>query len=153
MTAALPSLKINRSQRKKEIVDLPSMPLSLHRTYSVRALLRTYWLWLSNISLRWEISPPLCLHFYWFLKHGGMLGKACRASFCSAWQVGPSPDAFCLWHFQWVKYLPLRTGLLRHKVTHILCDQISWRNRQRLRAGSFASAASLGTSFSVKLFL
>lgn len=59
----------------------------------------------SKIFLLWEISATLCLHFYWLLTPG--LEKRAEHPFAPAWWVDPSPGAFCLYHFRWVKYLLL----------------------------------------------
>lgn len=72
--------------------------------------------------------------------------------FAHAWQVGPQPWCVLSPPLSMGKVPPTATGLLRHKIRHILRDYISWRNTWRFIAGSFVSVTSPGKSFAVKLF-
>lgn len=106
MTAGLPSLFINRSQREKEIINSPSMPLSLHRTCWVTAILRPYWLRQAFLSGENFLLPFAYISIVFW----DMLACPERPAdhpFAFAGQVGPTSDAFCHCHFRWVKYFPL----------------------------------------------
>jgi len=107
VTAGVPSLFINRSHIGKEIADSPSMPLSLHRSSCVRAILRPID-YDSQTCLSGEnFLLPFAYIFIVFWDTLARLEKPAEHPFAFAWWAGPSLDAFCHRHFQWVQYLPL----------------------------------------------